>query len=295
MNLTKFVPAAVTKVVAPKVFLARKHSPVILFGTGVAGAIGATVLACRATLKLSDVLDEANEKLEKLELAESESFTPEFKSKAKAAVRVKAGMDIVKLYGPALILGAGSIASLTGSHYIMSKRQAGLMAAYAGLDRMYKEYQDRVRAELGEEKEEHLRHGFTSEKFVNDEGKKVSHVKINPSENAIGKWWGRDSSQEWTNNPQTNFYVLKAKQNYANDLLSHQGHVFLNEVYDLLGLKRTPEGSVLGWRLGGDGKNYIDFGIFNEASESVMSFRTGAENSVWLNFNIDPSPIYMDI
>ena len=169
------------------------------------------------------------------------------------------------------------------------------MAAYAGLDRMYKEYQERVRAELGEEKEAHLRHGFTSEKFVNDEGKKVSHVKIDPTEGSIAKWWGRDSSQEWTNNPQTNFFVLKAKQSYANDLLSHRGHVFLNEVYDLLGLKRTPEGSVLGWRLGGEGKNYIDFGIFNEASESVMSFRTGNENSIWLTFNVDPNPIYMDI
>lgn len=49
--------------------------------------------------------------------------------------------------------------------------------------------------------------------------------------------------------PQTvyNELFLKAQQNYFQDRLRVRGHLFLNEVYDALGMHRTSEGALLGW------------------------------------------------
>lgn len=288
MKIMQYIPKSVVKTVAPRALKVQKHAPVILFGAGVVGSVTATVLACKATLQLDPILTEAQIMLEKIDAAESETYTEELKSKHKAAVRVKTGLNIIKLYGPAFIVGAASIASLTGSHYIMSKRQAGLMAAYAALDKGFREYQERVREELGAEKEEHLRRGFVSEKFKNDEGKTVSHTRIDPNGYSVyAKLFHRDTTKEWTNDPRTNFLVLKSKQNHANDMLHYRGHMFLNDVYDLLGIERTPEGQVVGWLSQGNGDGFIDLGIFNAAKDSVRDFVNGHENAVWLDFNVD--------
>ena len=79
---------------------------------------------------------------------------------------------------------------------------------------------------------------------------------------------------------------LKAQQNSFNDLLRARGHVFLNEVYDGLGLERSQAGAVVGWVLG-DGDNYVDFGIFDGDKPRARDFVNGLEASILLDFNVD--------
>ena len=43
---------------SPFIFQLRKHLPEILVGTGAVSVVGGTVLACKATLKARDILDE---------------------------------------------------------------------------------------------------------------------------------------------------------------------------------------------------------------------------------------------
>ena len=43
-------------------FQAAKHSPEILAGIGVVGVVASTVLACKATMKINDVLEDADRK-----------------------------------------------------------------------------------------------------------------------------------------------------------------------------------------------------------------------------------------
>lgn len=62
---------------------------------------------------------------------------------------------------------------------------------------------------------------------------------------------------EWTYNNDYNMAFLEAKQEYANEILKARGHVFLNEIYDMIGLSRTKEGNLIGWVTG----DYIDFGL----------------------------------
>ena len=44
----------------------RKYSPEILAGVGVVGVIASTVMACKATTKLNDILAESKEQLDKI-------------------------------------------------------------------------------------------------------------------------------------------------------------------------------------------------------------------------------------
>jgi hypothetical protein len=61
--------------------------------------------------------------------------------------------------------------------------------------------------------------------------------------------------------------------------------VFLNDVYDLLGMDRTPAGAVVGW-VKGHGDGYITF-MLDDNKREVYDFFEGNEKSVWLDFNVD--------
>lgn len=78
------------------------------------------------------------------------------------------------------------------------------------------------------------------------------------------------SNREWNKDLNYNKMFLKIKQNFFNDLLKVNGHVFLNEVYDGLGFERTREGCWNGWRKG----NTIDFGPLDseESGEIHITF-----------------------
>ena len=73
-----------------------------------------------------------------------------------------------------------------------------------------------------------------------------------------------DTHSDWKQDPEMNLFYLRARQAQANDMLKSQGHLFLNEVYDMLGFKRTKAGAVVGWIYDDKkpyGDNFVDFGM----------------------------------
>ena len=91
----------------------------------------------------------------------------------------------------------------------------------------------------------------------------------------------------WTKDPSANLFFLKAQEQFANDKFQAQGYLFLNDVYDSLGIPRTSFGQLVGWFKGNGGDEYIDFGIFDGDNESKRAFVNGYERSVLLDFNVD--------
>lgn len=273
-----------------------KHSPELLLGVGIVGGIGATVLACRATLHLDEVLTTHEETMSQIEeVAENQEeypdYTPEKVARDKYVTTVKTGVAICKLYAPAVILGSISIASLIGGHNILNKRYLGVTAAYTALQKAYKEYREHARDEFGEEKELELYHGVR-EKIEEIEGKngKVKEVKkkvVDPAQaysiyarvfDETNRWFKKD--------PTMNRMFLQAQQSHANDLLKINGHLFLNDVYRLLGFPDTKEGAVVGW-IDGYGDSFISFDIFDTEDKSKVAFINGYERAIWLDFNVD--------
>lgn len=289
-SIAQHLPKSVLEAAGRKALVVQKHSPTILFVSGTVGAIASTVLACKATLKLDEILQESEKTLALIDLhMDNPDYSDKDRQKDKITLKVQTGVKVVKLYGPALGLGLASIGALTGSHYIMSSRQAGLMAAYAALDKGWKEYQDRVREELGVEREEQLRVGSVVAKGKDSEGKVTKVVRRSPGGySPYAVLFDRDNSTEWVSTPEYNIVTLRAKQNWLNDMLKARGHVFLNDAYDLLGVPRRPEGQMVGWlRNNSQGDNYIDFGVFTNDSPNIRDFMVGDEGAVWLDFNVD--------
>lgn len=284
------IPNAVASKFGRQILTLQKHSPTILFVGGVVGTIGSTVLACRATLKLDEVLTETQRKMSEVqELKESahEDYTPEDAKRDRAVLMVRGGMDIAKLYAPAVAIGTLSICALTKSHVILTTRNAGLAAAYASVEKAFDEYRKRVEGEVGADREREIYRGVGEAETKDETGKPKKEKLAGVNGYSQYARFFDEHSPRWSKDPDYNFALLRAQQNWANDRLQSRGHLFLNEVYDDLGIPRSKAGSVVGWILSKDGDNFVDFGIFNGDSEKVREFVNGQERSILLDFNVD--------
>ena len=138
-------------------------------------------------------------------------------------------MKFAKLYAPAVMLGAASIASILASHNIMKKRNVALAAAYAAVDKSFKDYRDRVIERFGEQVEKELRYNIKAqeiEETVTDDKGKEKKVKQNVNvagENWDGSDYGPyakvfdDTHSDWKQDPEMNLFYLRARQAQAND------------------------------------------------------------------------------
>jgi len=291
-QLIKIIPNRISLPVGRKLFVMKRESPHIFFALGIAGTLVSTVLACRATLKLSETLDgiekditdakKTNDTLSRLPI----DIQPEANEYRKDLVYVYArgAVKLGRLYGPSVVVGVVSIGALTGSHVQLTRRNTALMAAYAAIERAFSEYRERIREEYGEEKESDIYHGLTTKTIVGDDGEEKQIKVADPSKYSLYARFFDESSSQWRKDPEYNRLYIDCQQNYANDLLHSRGHVFLNEVYDMLGLERSQAGQAVGWILNGEGDNYISFGIFEVDN---ARFVNGIERSILLDFNVD--------
>lgn len=280
----------------------KKHSPEILVVAGVAGTVVSTVLACKATTKLDDILAEAQDRIdnvkEYIETEEyAEKYTEEEGKKAVALAYVKTGLEVAKLYAPAVAVGTLSITAILTGHNITRKRNLALATAYAAVDTAFKDYRGRVVERFGKELDRELRYNLKTkeveEVVQNEDGtQEVVKKTVTVADNTPSQYakFFDEYSTAWTKDADYNLKVLRDQQEYANQLLQRRGHVFLNEVYDMLGLQRTTDGQVVGWIYNLDdpnGDNYIDFGIYDVHRPGSRQFVNGLEKSILLDFNVD--------
>lgn len=285
----------------------KKYSPEILTAAGVIGTVGSTVLACKATLKVEDILDEAKKKSNLInavhdgEIEVDAEYTDKDYSKDLLVNRTQTAVKLIKLYGPAITLGALSITAILGGQHILRKRNVAIMAAYKLCEESFNNYRSRVKDELGEEKDRQFYYGMTEEtvkdKVKSKDGKtKTVTKKVEKAPDHLYSQYARffdEANMNWDKSPEQNMYFLKMVQNQMNDKLKARGHVFLNEVYDALGFERSEAGQLVGWVWNKDntameaGDGYIDFGIFDGNDYAKRAFVNGDERSILLDFNID--------
>lgn len=287
----------ITSNAARQLLLARKNSPQILFAAGTVGVVTATVLACRATLKLDEVLTEHEVDEKVLNRRIGEGFVPEEEAPKKSLqLKVRTGAEIVKLYAPAVIVGGISIAALTGSHVTLTKRNGAAMAAYAGLDRAYKEYRNRVVTKFGEDVDREFASAPTDRVVVEQTAEGTVKKTIEKADDGQSgspyTFMFDEFAKKFSREPGRNAMTIQMVQNYANDKLRAQGHLFLNEVLDMLGIERTKAGAVVGWVYRKDneapnGDNYVDFGVFDGDAEEIEKFIDGVQSRITMNFNVD--------
>lgn len=283
-------------------FKVMKHSPEILVVTGVIGAVTAAVTACVATTKVSAVLDKTKEELDSVhkvlngEIKTDTEYTEEDGKKDIAIIYTHTGLKLIKLYAPAVIIGALSITAILSSNNILRKRNAALAGAYAAIDASFKDYRNRVIDRFGDRVDKELKYGIKAQKIeetITDENGNSTTVEkevdvIEPGEHGLYTKIFDEYSRYWSSTPDYNRMFVIGVERHANDKLNANGYLFLNDVYDMLDIPRTKEGQVVGWvknPKSGDSA-YVDFGIFNAYSKAHRAFINGHEKSIWLDFNV---------
>lgn len=281
----------------------RKHSPEILAAVGTVGVVTSAVMACKATTKISTILDDAKYQLDAVHEATTnpelaDRYSAEDAKKDTVIIYAQSGMKLVKLYGPSVALGAVSIACLLGSNHILRKRNVALAAAYTAVDKSFKAYRGRVVERFGNELDRELRYNIKAQEvqeIVSDENgeeKVVTSTVEMPTFSDYSEYARcfDETCLGWTRDAEYNLMFVKQIQNWANDRLQSKGYLFLNEVYEMLGMQRTRAGQIVGWvynKHGEDSDSYVDFGIFDLLDKQKRRFVNGYEKSIWLDFNVD--------
>lgn len=289
---------SVNGVASKTVMKLKKHSPEILVVAGIACTVVSAVLACKATTKVAEILDETKGTLDTIHegmetgAINGQEYTTEDGKKDTVVVYAQTGMKLAKLYAPAIILGTLSITSILASNNILRKRNVALGAAYAAIDKSFKEYRGRVIERFGEQVDTELKYGIKAKKFeeieVDPETGKEKKVKktvmvADPNLQSDYAVYFDSKSRNYETNPDYNRMFLKAQQAFANDKLQTRGHLFLNEVLDDLDLPRTPAGQIVGWTKDGpDG--YVNFRIVEVERETEDGRH---EPALLLDFNVE--------
>ena len=297
------IPKNLTRSIHKIGFTIKKHSPEILLVAGVAGTVVSAVMACKATTKVSGILEETKNNLDDIHNyveahGYSEKYSEQDHKKDTAIVYTQTGVEMVKLYAPSVALGVLSIASILTSHKILRTRNLALAAAYATVDKGFKEYRGRLVERFGKELDRELKYNIKSKEVdtvvVNEDGSEtVVKETIEVASPNFGSDYARvfcEGNTGWEKDAEHNLYFLRCQQNYANELLQVRGHLYLNEVYDMLGIPRSRVGQVVGWiydEKNPVGDNYVDFGIYDITDERKCEFINGRERNILLDFNVD--------
>ena len=304
MNMNNIVNSA-TKTFHRVGFQIKKHSPEILLVTGITGVVTSAVMACKATTKVDAIVEESKKSIDMIHegmeagnICDVE-YTEEDGKKDLAIVYIQTGVKFAKLYGPSVLLGLTSIGCILASNNIIHKRNVALSAAYTAIDRSFKGYRSRVIERFGESMDRELRYNIKTqevkETVVDEETGKKKTVKstvsvVDPNTYSDYARFFDEYCAGWTKDAEYNLMFLRQQQNYANELLKSRGHLFLNEVYDMLGIDRTKAGNIVGWVYDEKhpiGDNFVDFGIYVLDNEKARDFVNGRERSILLDFNVD--------
>jgi hypothetical protein len=303
--------AGISKSFSKATLQLKKHSPEILVVAGVIGTVTSAVLACRATTKASKILEETKETLDIIHtgMADGEivdqdnvshEYTEEDGKKDLTITYAQTGLQLVKLYAPAVILGALSITSMVASNNILRKRNVALAAAYATVEKGFKEYRGRVVERFGEAVDRELKYNIKAkqiEETVVDEKtgkeKKVKKTVPTVSDKLGGSPYATlfdEASRYWEKDAAYNLMFLRARQQQANDMLRANRHLFLNDVLKMLDLPITPAGQVVGWVYNEEdpnGDNYVDFGLYEMYKDECDNGKLAFERTYLLDFNVD--------
>ena len=291
-----------TRLLSSTQYQVKKHSPEILMVAGIAGTIVGTVLACKATTKVSEIIEEKNKNVEDVHTCledNTKEYTEEDSKKDLTIIYAQTGVKLFKLYAPAIGVMALSFASIIAGHKVLKKRNIAIAAAYAAIDKGFKQYRKNVIKEFGEGVDQQMRFGLKSKeiKKKDKDGKTVKETEyyIDPDANPLdniseyARFFDAASSN-FAKDPEYNMMFLRRQQDYANEMLKSRGHLFLNEVYDLLDIPRSKAGQVVGWVYDKNGNtkgdNYVDFGLYRN-DQGTRRFVNGLEYNILLDFNVD--------
>lgn len=286
--LSKFT-GTFTATVSKVTFKVEQKAPEICLAIGIAGVLTATVIACKATLSLPDIIDETKEQEEELkaeakntvtveedgDIQEEADSDRELKNKIRK-LYVTAGFNIAKLYIPAAIIGSIALALILKSHFTLVSRNIALAAGYAALVKEFEEYRKNVIRRYGENVDKELRFNINSDEIKdaidNDEEKSTAILPVRTR-----FLFDETTSDLWQRSVVYNVDLLSLCEHNLNELLRAKGHLFVNNALEELHMAPIQSGQDNGW--------YYDPKVEHKI---VLTTYVLEDNSgIWIDFNID--------
>ncbi len=275
-----------------------QHKPQIMLATGIFGVVGGTVLACKATLEVKDVVDETKENLADIREKEAKNeITNEEKGKLITKEYASAAGKIALKYALPAGMITGGIVSFVECYKTEEKDKNLLGLKLAAQAAEFAQYRKRIADKYGEKEENDIYDNVddsetVTEKVVNEDGtvekKKVrKRYSKNPGHRytALYSYGCRGFDKDV---PYANMKFLRLQEDIFTAKLRMEHYVLLNDVLIALGFKPVEYGWDEGWLY--DPKNpdkYSGLVKFGLDRPEALSFQRGDESSVWLTFNCD--------
>ena len=218
-----------------------KYSPGILTGIGIAGMIGATFMAVKATPKALYLIEAKKEEAEVEELAPVETIK-----------------TCWKCYIPATLTSVLSAVCLIGASTVSAKRNAALATAYSISEAALREYQEKVVEVVGEKKEKAVRDAVAKNQIERDPVTKSEVVIIDSNSNTLcyeplsGRYFKSTIDK-----------IKKAEIKLDRQMIQEM-YVSLNDFYWEIGLDGTDLGDKMGWNLS---KGYMDLSFSSQLAD----------------------------
>lgn len=279
----------VTRAAGRGLLLLKKYAPEIMVASGVGVLITGGIMAAKATLQLEENLEEPRRLISGHKKLRAERSVVDYPQETFRRDMVISWREYVvaltKTYAVPVGVGLLGVGLIFAGHGLLRYRNLALMAAYETLDHAFKKYRERVVEDQGEEKDREYAQG--RKRVVVDVDpetgeKTVTEVDVVDAASQYAVIFDEMNINHTKGNEQ-NIFFLRMQEKYATNTLRSRGHIFLNEVYDMVGVTRTPAGAVVGWLYKNPGDS-VDFGINEIRAQSYMDNRDPA---ILLDFDVD--------
>ena len=247
MNILSTIVTTVKVLPAKAKFAAVKNAPVLCLGAGLVTIAGGVVLACRATRKADMIIGEAHNFISDAEskigmpCSDGTTYSEEDYAEDVKNEKIKRNVKVAKAYILSVCVIAAGMGLVCFGHGILAHRYATTVTALNGFLASTTAYRERVREEVGAEKESELYYG-------SDEGiglkQDLSYVFDEDSP-------GASKSNIWNGG-----YLCKM-YNFLYDRFERVGHIFVWDVLSEMGIDETQLDAkdlhiakTFGWRKG---------------------------------------------
>jgi hypothetical protein len=280
------------------IFNAKKYAPEIMMVTGTIGVIATVVSACKGTMKFEEVMEEHRRQIEGLHAVEDkvkngeispEKYSEEDGKKDRMGIYIRTTIGVLKAYAPTIILGAASIGCFLMGANIINKRYLGVAAALNTLTLDREKFEERVKAEIGEEKFNELKFPMKETEVISPVEDPLTGLKVNDvstikefdSKGTLPPWARIFDSTSgcYDKDPEANRIFLWNLEQALNNKIRWRaqmsptgvGYLLLNEVWPKLDFDKTQMGATNGWLYYRDQErakkegvhNYVSLGVFN--------------------------------
>lgn len=291
--------------------LAKKHAPEIMVASGIAGFAVTIVETVKATNKTNDILEKREIELNERGAVYDQwdlPYTDEMMDADGKDIKRQSRIALFKTWFPVVTTAGLSVILILKGYKIINGRYVATVAAYKTLEASYERYRENVVAEFGKDTDWRMTNhisderleGIWQERIANDKieeenkGKKKKDRKSYQRryENDRGYLFDENSSLYWKRwwTPTQFLDYIQQKTRELQNQFDTDGFLFVNDVLDAFGMKKTSEGQVVGW-IKKRGKTTIISVGFDEIPDDeirrIKAIPNNSELRFWLNMNPD--------